>query len=133
MEPTVARTARMVVCSTSPSSSWIRGIRAASSTISFSVPSLKTRSSRRWVAVRKSSSMLWNASATWPISATRPSPGTAAGLTSAVVALVAAGAWRPWASRATWSTMRRKTTKPSTETTRARSTKMSASVCLRMS
>jgi hypothetical protein len=57
MEPTVARTARMVDWSTRPSRSWIFGIRAASSTISLSVPSLKTKSSSRCVEPRRSSSM----------------------------------------------------------------------------
>ncbi len=57
IEPTVARTARIVDCSTSPSRSWMRGMRAASSTISLRVPSLKTRSSSRCVEPRRSSSM----------------------------------------------------------------------------
>jgi len=57
MDPSVARTARIVVWSTCPSRSWIRGMRAANSTVSFSVPSLKTRSSRRCVRARRSPSI----------------------------------------------------------------------------
>ena len=49
--------ARIVDWSTRPSRSWMRGMRAASSTISLRVPSLKTRSSSRWVEPRRSSSM----------------------------------------------------------------------------
>src|SRR3990170_2177715 len=78
MEPMPALTARIVRSSTCERRSSILGIRAAISTMSFSVPSLNTRSSRRPVEARSSESMRPNACAISPISSTCPSPGTTA-------------------------------------------------------
>ena len=113
MEPILARTARMVLWSTEASRSWIFGMRAESSTTSLRVPSLKTRSSRRCVEARRSSSIWWKAPASWPISATCPSAGTRPGcVASGRGSSARMGRLTSRASRAIWSTSRLNTTKP---------------------
>ena len=77
IEPIRAWTARIVRSRTSASRSWMWGIFEAISTISFRVPSLNTRSSRRSVEARRSASMRLNALASSLISTTGPSPATA--------------------------------------------------------
>ena len=76
IDPMLALTARMVRSSTWASKSSTFGILAAISTMSLSVPSLKTRSCSRSVEARSSVSMPLKACAISPISVIRPSPGT---------------------------------------------------------
>src|SRR6266581_1827903 len=121
IEPMLAWTARIVLWRTEASRSWIFGMRVDISTSSLSVPSLKTRSSSRCVEARRSSSIWWKAPASWPISATWPRPGrrAAASFASGTSWFAEMGPLMLTASRAIWSTSRRKTTNPRQAMTRA--------------